>query len=85
MPSMGNGSLDILPLMECRIVHDNHASGQKFRQQVLRHPRIDNVGGDTDYEQAYGQSAFPIRAPITWVRPLACQSFTPWQRSPIGA
>ena len=55
MPSMGNGSLDILPLMEGRVVHDNHASGQKFRQQVLRYPRIGNVSGDMGHEQAYGQ------------------------------
>ncbi|SFN16512.1 hypothetical protein SAMN05421863_11187 [Nitrosomonas communis] len=55
MPGIGNGGLDILPLMEGCVVHDNYASGQKFRQKVLRHPRIENVGGDMGYEQAYGQ------------------------------
>ena len=56
MPGMGNGGLDILPLMECRVVHDNHASGQELGQKVLRHPRIKNVGSDTTgCKQAYGQ------------------------------
>ncbi|SFM20240.1 hypothetical protein SAMN05421863_10176 [Nitrosomonas communis] len=55
MPDMGNGGLDILPLMKGCVVHDNRASEQKFRQKVLRHSRIDNVGGDMGYEQAYGQ------------------------------
>ncbi|SFL56042.1 hypothetical protein SAMN05421863_10011, partial [Nitrosomonas communis] len=50
MPGMGNGGLDILPWVECRVVHDNHASGQKFRQKVLRYPRIENVSGDIGYE-----------------------------------
>ncbi len=44
-----------LPFVECRVGHDNHASGQKLRHQVLRHPCIENVGGDIGYEQAYGQ------------------------------
>ncbi len=51
----GNGGLDILPFMEGCVVHDNHASGQKFRQKVLRYPRIENVRGDIGYEQTYGQ------------------------------
>jgi hypothetical protein len=55
MPGIGNSSLDILPFMEGCVVHDNHASGQKFRQKVLRYPRIKNIGGDIGYEQAYGQ------------------------------
>ena len=55
MPGIGNGGFDILPLMEGCVVHDNHASGQKFRQKVLRQPRIENVRGDIGYEQAYGQ------------------------------
>ena len=55
MPGIGNGGLDILPFMEGCVVHDNHASGQKFRQQVLRQPRIENVRGDIGDEQAYGQ------------------------------
>ena len=55
MPSIGNGGFDILPFMERRVVHDNYASGQELGQKVLRHPRIENVGGDIGYEQAYGQ------------------------------
>ena len=47
--------LDFLPLMEGRVVHDNHASGQELGQKVLRHPRIENVRGDIGYEQTYGQ------------------------------
>jgi hypothetical protein len=26
MPSIGNGCFDILPFMECRIIHDDHAN-----------------------------------------------------------
>ncbi|SFM86353.1 hypothetical protein SAMN05421863_106222 [Nitrosomonas communis] len=44
--------------MEGRVAHDNHASVQKFRQKVLRHPSIENVGGDIGDEQAYGQQHF---------------------------
>ncbi len=55
MPGIGNGGLDILPFMKGCVVHDNHASGQKFRQQVLRYPPIENVSGDIGDEQTYGQ------------------------------
>nr|WP_254776424.1 hypothetical protein [Nitrosomonas sp. Nm34] len=55
IPGVGNGGFDILLFMKRCVVHDNHASRQKFRQQVLRHSRIENVGGDIGDEQAYGQ------------------------------
>ncbi|SFL56246.1 hypothetical protein SAMN05421863_10018 [Nitrosomonas communis] len=55
MPGIGKGGLDILPFVEGRVVHDNYARRQKFRQKVLGHPCIENVGGDMGYEQVYGQ------------------------------
>ncbi len=55
MPGIGNGGLDILPLMEGRVVHDNYASGQELGQKVLRHPRIENVGSDIGCKQAHSQ------------------------------
>ncbi|SFN04623.1 hypothetical protein SAMN05421863_109014 [Nitrosomonas communis] len=39
MPSIGTGSFDILPFVERRVVHDDHASEQELGQNVLRHPK----------------------------------------------
>jgi hypothetical protein len=55
MPGIGNGGFDILPFVEGRVVHDNHASGQELGQKVLRHPRIEDVGVDIGGKQAHGQ------------------------------
>lgn len=55
MPGIGNGGLDILPFVEGRVVHDNHASGQELGQKVLRHPGIEDVGVDMGGKQAHSQ------------------------------
>jgi hypothetical protein len=56
MPGIGKGGFDILPLVEGRVVHDNHASGQELGQKVLRHPRMmEDVGVVIDGKQFYGQ------------------------------
>lgn len=55
MPGIGNGDFDILPFVEGRVVHDNHASGQELGQKVLRHPRIEDVSVDISGKQAHGQ------------------------------
>lgn len=85
MPGIGNGGFDILPFMERRVVHDNHARGQKFRQKVLRHPRIENVGGDIGYEQAYGQE-YPSNQSADHIGSASCMpifyamaTFTHWR------
>ena len=85
MLGIGNGGFDILPLMEGCVVHDNHASGQKFRQKVLRQPRIENVRGDIGDEQAYSQQRLSDQGADHIGSACSCQSFTPWARSPTGA
>ena len=36
---VANGDLDILSFVECRVIHDDHASRREFGQKVLHNPK----------------------------------------------
>ena len=85
VPGFADDILDILSLVKSGVVHHDNANRRKF-------------GNRSCTVQARKTSALmfvwnnpmvcrnpPVSAPMTLVRPLACQSRIPWHLCPMGA